>query len=201
MASGNLQDGLKESGMGVGSGRRHERLRAVLVVTEVALACTLLVGAGLLLRSFLKVLDVELGFQPARSAAVTVDYEDNPADGDGNSEASANLILAHRAAYLQPLIQRVSALPGVQAAGTTDFLPLAGNRSWGLPFPKGVKRPDEFTCGGSACLCGVARLSARHGNQAARARLHLERQDRHAERGGDQRGVREVPGLLRALAE
>ena len=67
MASGNLQEGLKESGMGVGSGRRHERLRAVLVVTEVALACTLLIGAGLLLRSFLKVLDVDLGFQPARS--------------------------------------------------------------------------------------------------------------------------------------
>jgi predicted permease len=148
MASGNLQEGLKESGMGVGSGRRHERLRAVLVVTEVALACTLLIGAGLLLRSFLKVLDVELGFQPARSAAVTVDYEDNPADGDGNSEASANLILAHRAAYLQPLIQRIGALPGVQAAGTTDFLPLAGNRSWGLPFPKGVERPKNLHVSG-----------------------------------------------------
>lgn len=148
MASGNLQEGLKESGMGVGSGRRHERLRAVLVVTEVALACTLLIGAGLLLRSFLKVLDVDLGFQPARSAAVTVDYEDNPADGNGNSAASAKAILAHRAAYLQPLIQRMSALPGVQAAGTTDFLPLAGNRSWGLPFPKGVKQPDNLHVSG-----------------------------------------------------
>jgi predicted permease len=147
-ASGNLQDGLKESGMGVGSGRRHERLRAVLVVTEVALACMLLVGAGLLLRSFLKVLDVDLGFQPARSAAVTVDYEDNPADGNGNSDASAKVILAHRAAYLQPLIQRVSALPGVQAAGTTDYLPLAGNRSWGLPFPKGVKPPEGLHVAG-----------------------------------------------------
>jgi len=148
MASGNLQEGLKESGMGVGSGRRHERLRAVLVVTEVALACTLLIGAGLLLRSFLKVLDVDLGFQPQRSAAVTVDYEDNPADGNGNSAASAKAILAHRAAYLQPLIQRMSALPGVQAAGTTDFLPLAGNRSWGLPFPKGVKQPDNLHVSG-----------------------------------------------------
>ena len=147
-ASGNLQDGLKESGMGVGSGRRHERLRAVLVVTEVALACTLLVGAGLLLRSFLKVLDVDLGFQPQRSAAVTVDYEDNPADGDGNSDASAKAILARRAAYLQPLIQRVSALPGVEAAGTTDYLPLAGNRSWGLPFPKGVRRPENLHVAG-----------------------------------------------------
>ena len=70
----------------MGQGRRHERLRSVLVVTEVALACMLLVGAGLLLRSFLQVLDVDLGFQPERAAAVTVDYDDNPADGNGNSD-------------------------------------------------------------------------------------------------------------------
>jgi predicted permease len=147
IGGGNLQEALKESGMGVGSGRRHERLRAVLVVTEVALACTLLVGAGLLLRSFLKVLDVDLGFQPERAAAVTVDYDDPPG-GNDQTEAGAKAILAHRASYFQPLIQRVSALPGVEAAGTTDFLPLAGNRSWGLPFPKGVERPKNLHVAG-----------------------------------------------------
>jgi predicted permease len=147
IAGGNLQEALKESGQGVGHGRRHERLRSVLVVTEVALACMLLVGAGLLLRSFLKVLDVDMGFQPSRAAAVRVDYEDNPADGNGNTEASGRAILARRAAYFQPLIERVSSLPGVEAAGTTDYLPLAGNRSWGLPFPKGVKRPDKLPSG------------------------------------------------------
>lgn len=62
ITGGNLQDALKESGHGVSAGRRHDRLRAVLVVSEVALACMLLVGAGLLLRSFLRVLDVDLGF-------------------------------------------------------------------------------------------------------------------------------------------
>ncbi len=46
MAGGNLQESLKDSGSGAGLGRRHERLRSVLVVTEVALACMLLVGAG-----------------------------------------------------------------------------------------------------------------------------------------------------------
>jgi predicted permease len=117
-------------------------------VTEVALACTLLIGAGLLLRSFLKVLDVDLGFEPARTAAVTVDYEDNPADGNGNSEASAKAIQARRASYFQPLLQRVGALPGVQAAGTTDYLPLAGNRSWNLPFPKGVTPPKDLHVSG-----------------------------------------------------
>ena len=50
IAGGNLQDALKDSGQGVGHSRRHERLRSVLVVTEVALACMLLVGAGLLRR-------------------------------------------------------------------------------------------------------------------------------------------------------
>jgi len=148
IAGGNLQEALKESGQGMGHSRRHERLRAFLVVTEVALACMLLVGAGLLLRSFLRVLDVDLGFQPERAAAVRVDYEDNPADGDGNTEASAKAILARRASYFQPLIQRVSALPGLEAAGTTDYLPLAGNRSWGLPFPKGVKRPENLHVSG-----------------------------------------------------
>jgi predicted permease len=148
MASGNLQEGLKESSAGVASGRRHERLRAVLVVTEVALACTLLIGAGLLLRSFLKVLDVDLGFQPSRTAAVTVDYEGNPADGDGNSEASAKAIQARRASYFQPLLQRVTALPGVQGAGITDYLPLTGNRSWGLPYPKGVSLPKGLHVSG-----------------------------------------------------
>jgi len=77
MASGNIQEMLKDSGPGSGSGPKHERLRSVLVVTEVALACMLLVGAGLLLRSFLKVLDVDLGFEPQHAAAVMVDYK-NP---------------------------------------------------------------------------------------------------------------------------
>ena len=77
MASGNLQETLKDSGAGAGAGRRHERLRAVLVISEVALACVLLVGAGLLLRSFLKVLDIDLGFQPDQAASMKVDYDDS----------------------------------------------------------------------------------------------------------------------------
>ncbi|MGA2736042.1 MAG: hypothetical protein ABSG65_01180 [Bryobacteraceae bacterium] len=71
-----MQDALKDAGHGMSAGRRHERLRAMLVVSEVALACLLLVGAGLLLRSFLRVLDVDLGFQPSRSAAIKIDYND-----------------------------------------------------------------------------------------------------------------------------
>ncbi len=142
MASGNLQESLKDSGPGSGMGRKHERVRAVLVVSEVALACMLLVGAGLLLRSFLKVVDIDLGFQPERAAAIKVDYDDSvPNDKDGS------LSSAKRAAIFQQIIQRVSAIPGVQAAGITDYLPLDRNRSWGLPLPKGVKPPDKLPAG------------------------------------------------------
>ena len=82
IAGSNLQEALKDSGRGAGQGRKHERLRSVLVVTEVALACMLLVGAGLLLRSFMKVLDVDLGFQPDARRAIKVDYDDNVPNGN-----------------------------------------------------------------------------------------------------------------------
>jgi len=71
MGSGNLQPVLKDSGAYAGLGRKHEGVRAALVVSEMALACVLLVSAGLLLRSFLKVLDVNLGFQPEPAASIS----------------------------------------------------------------------------------------------------------------------------------
>jgi hypothetical protein len=94
-------------------------LRSVLVISEIALACVLLVGAGLLLRSFLHVIDVDLGFQPSRAAAITVDYN----DGDN---------AAKRGAILQQMLGRVKAIPGIEAAGISDNLPLDRNRAWGL---------------------------------------------------------------------
>jgi predicted permease len=134
VASGNLQEALKESGRGAaGLGRKHERVRAALVMSEVALACVLLVSAGLLLRSFLRVLDVDLGFQPARAASIKVDYED--------SGASSGAQAAHRAVVFQQILTRVTALPGVEAAGIADFLPLGPNRSWGVPVPQGKTFP------------------------------------------------------------
>jgi predicted permease len=123
MSGKNIQEALKDSGHGTTEGRTHDRLRATLVVWEVALACVLLVGAGLLLRSFLRVLDVDLGFQPDRAAAVKVDYNDQNAAQRG-------------------------AIPGIEEAGITDMLPLDRNRSWGLGA-KGVvyrkgENPDGF---------------------------------------------------------
>lgn len=119
MSRADLQEALKDSGHGATQGRQHDRLRSALVIAEVALACVLLVGAGLLLRSFLRVLDVDLGFQPSHAAAISVDYDDgrNP---------------AKRAAIWQEVVRRASMIPGVEAAGITDNLPMSRNRSWGI---------------------------------------------------------------------
>ena len=102
--SGNLQERLKDSGHGMSDGRKHEGLRSTLVVSEVALACVLLVGAGLLLRSFLRMLDVNLGFQPSQAAAIKVDYNDG-----GRAEK--------RGAICRRLCAVCEAMPGDQSAG------------------------------------------------------------------------------------
>jgi predicted permease len=129
IASGNLQEILKDSGPGAGQGRKHEGVRAALVILEVALACVLLVSAGLLLRSFVKVLDVDLGFQPERAASIKVDYDDSAP----TNEASQ----IKRGVIFQQILTRISAVPGVEAAGMSDYLPLGPNREWDNPVPKG----------------------------------------------------------------
>ena len=55
----------------------------------------------------------------------------------------ARLLRQKRGAIFQQVLARVSAIPGVEAAGIVDYLPLGQNRAWGLPFPKGVKRPEQ----------------------------------------------------------
>ena len=129
ITSGNLQEVLKDSGAGAGLGRKHERVRAALVIAEIALTCVLLVSAGLLLRSFMKVLEVDLGFQPDRAAVIKLDYDDTAPTG----EASA----IKRGVIFQQVIAKVSAVPGVEAAGIGDYLPLGPNRSWDVPAPQG----------------------------------------------------------------
>jgi predicted permease len=129
IAAGNLQDSLKDSGINLSGGKKQERLRSTLVISEIALACVLLVGAGLLLRSFLQVLDVDLGFQPAHAAALNVDLN----DGWNRTK---------RAAVLEEMLRRVGNVPGVEAVGFTDKLPLDHGRSWnfhakGRPYTLG----------------------------------------------------------------
>lgn len=129
IAGGNLVEVLKDSGPGAGLGRKHEQLRSTLVISEVALACMLLVSAGLLLRSFLKVLDVDLGFEPDRAASIKVEYDDSAPTEEGSQ--------MKRGVIFQKILERVTAVPGVEAAGMADYLPLGPNRSWDTPVPQG----------------------------------------------------------------
>jgi predicted permease len=102
-----------------------------LIVSEIALACVLLVGAGLLLRSFLRILDVDLGFEPSRAASIALDYDDK---GDA----------VRRSAIWQEVLRRTQAIPGVEAVGITDNLPMSRNRSWGIQEKGKNYRPGEL---------------------------------------------------------
>ncbi len=131
--SGNVQEALRSSGQGMTTGRRHERMRSTMVVSEMALACVLLIGSGLLLRSFLKVLDVDLGFQPSRAAVIKIDFDDG-----GKIE--------RRGPIVQEILRNVKEIPGIESAGIVDMLPLGRNRSWGLTA-KGVQYPKGTEIG------------------------------------------------------
>ncbi len=74
-AATDLQDALKDGGHGMSSGGRHERMRSAMVVAEIALSCVLLISAGLLLRSFVNAMRVDMGFDASHAAAMKIDYD------------------------------------------------------------------------------------------------------------------------------
>jgi predicted permease len=115
-----VNETLKDGNRGSTGGKRHTWIRSSLVVAEFAFACLLLVAAGLLLRSFLRVLDVDLGFQPERLATIRV---------DPSAEYSTQ---ARRNTYFDQVLRLVQNTPGIEASGLTDVLPLEGDRSWGV---------------------------------------------------------------------
>jgi predicted permease len=111
-----LNMALKEGGRGSISGGGW--LRRAFIVAEVALVCILLTGAGLLARSLVRVLDVELGFDKDNVVALRVD--------------PSHLYSTHeqRSAYLDQAVRSVHALPGVEAVGLTDALPMGDTFGW-----------------------------------------------------------------------
>jgi predicted permease len=130
-----LHDTLKDSNRGSSQGRGHAWIRGALVVSEIGLACVLLVGAGLLIRSFLRVLDVNMGFRPERAAALRIDP-----NSSYKTQESQN-------AYYTEALHRVMDIPGVEGAGLSDSLPLGHNRSWGVAA-KGVQyTPQNYPNG------------------------------------------------------
>jgi predicted permease len=130
-----LHDTLKDSNRGSSQGRGHAWIRGALVVSEIGLACVLLVGAGLLIRSFLRVLDVDMGFRPERAAALRI---------DPNSSYKTQ---EQKNSYFTEALHRVMDVPGIEGAGLSDALPLGHNRSWGVAA-KGVQyTPETYPIG------------------------------------------------------
>ena len=127
-----LHDALKEGTRGSTAGPAGNWVRNTLVVSEIAFACVLLVGAGLLIRSFLRVLDVNLGFHPEQAATVRVDPD------------ASYRTPEQRNAYFNEVLRLIRDVPGIAAAGLTDALPLGRNRSWGAPAKGQVYPPGHF---------------------------------------------------------
>jgi len=100
-----LNDPLRDSGKGLSGGFRHGKLRDAVVVLEVGLSLTLLVAAGLLMRSFVALRDVKLGLQPDHVLVARL-----PLPLDRYKTA------AQVQGFYQPLLQRLKALPGVVEA-------------------------------------------------------------------------------------
>ena len=126
----NQVENLREGSRGSGVGRRHTRISRVLVVSEVALSIVLLAGAGLLLRSFWRVLEVRPGFNPSHLTTVQIwiPISNNPATDPYAAEDK-------RAAFLMEIFRRVSVLSGVEQSTISgnDTLPMNSGRNYS-PF-------------------------------------------------------------------
>jgi putative ABC transport system permease protein len=107
---------LKEGGRGTTSGRAHNQLRGLLVISEVALSLVLLVGAGLLIRSFLRLLEVKPGFNADRMVTMWLNFTSERYATKG----AATLLL-------DQLLPRLVALPGVEGVAVSNDLPLEGD--------------------------------------------------------------------------
>ena len=104
---------LKEGGRGSSSGISRHRVRSGLVIAEVSMALVLLVGAGLMLRSFMRILDADPGFNPEK--VLTASFSLPQAKYNDNAKV---------AQFIEQAVQKVQAIPGVEAAAST--LPLLG---------------------------------------------------------------------------
>lgn len=110
-----VNENLKEGGRSSTPGRARQRLRSALVVGEFALALVLLIGAGLLIRSFISVLRIDPGFSPKNVLTMRI-FLDGPHYKDSRTQV----------AFFRNLLARVEALPGVERAGISVNLPLIG---------------------------------------------------------------------------
>ncbi|MGH9839940.1 MAG: ADOP family duplicated permease [Blastocatellia bacterium] len=117
----NLHKGIKDGGRGAAGGLRSQRTRSLLVVTQVALSLILLLGAGLLLQSFARLLRADPGFRSENTLTFRVAL---PATRYPNQP--------QRVAFIDRMIEGIRPLPGVAAVGATSMLPFIGLNSSGV---------------------------------------------------------------------
>ena len=135
-----VNESLKEGARGASTGLRRNRFRSLLVVAEVALALMLLVGAGLLIRSFMRLQQVNPGLDPRDVVTMGIVL---PFIAPSNYEKPEQ-----QAAFFDRLLERTATLPGVQAAAIVSGLPLSGaneNSNFsieGRTVPSGGQNPQ-----------------------------------------------------------
>ena len=128
------QDALKEGGRGASAGTGAQRLRRLLVVGEIALSLVLLAGAGLLIKSFLRLQQVDAGFRPENVLTMVVSL---PTAKYGQQPQWRS--------FFRDLMERVRRLPGVQSAGAVSVLPTTGNSSGTVTVDTAAVPPDQTT--------------------------------------------------------
>jgi putative ABC transport system permease protein len=206
-----LHDAVREGGRGMSASRGRLRLRGVLIVTEVALALVLLVGSGLLIRSFITLLRVDPGFVPEHRAMVQVFLWDLYQKPDA------------RATFMRDVLERMAAVPGVQSAGAVSALPFAAAnigietpiKFEGRPAPRPGESPSVYTTvatNGYFETMGIALRRGRtftQGDNASGARValaseslvrrHFPNEDpigRHIQVSFDGNQPREIVGIV-----
>ena len=134
-----LANGMKESGKGTGAGHKHGWIRQGLVVAEVAISLVLLLGAGLLIRSFATLVSTDLGVDPAGIASVSPRFEHRDEPG-----------IAQRHLYYADALARARTVPGVTDAALVSTWPYGG---WpmaatrpGVEPPAGARRVIATFC-------------------------------------------------------
>ncbi len=128
-----LNETLKETGRGTTGGLRQNRLRAFLIVSEVSLAVVLMIGATLLAKSFVRLLQVNAGFDPTHTLTMEVALPALPPSKYADEQ--------EQAAYFKEVLSRLNHSPGVTAAGAVLSLPLTGAEESTDLFIEGRPRP------------------------------------------------------------
>src|SRR6266446_217930 len=121
-----LTEALKEGGRSSTTGARRNQLRNSLVVAEIALALVLLVGAGLLLKSYSRVQNIDPGFDRRNVLTAEIDLPDTKYPPRGSSDYNRGQAIIN---FWNEALRRVRQLPGVEAAGGTIVLPLSGSNT------------------------------------------------------------------------